>query len=706
MNSLQTEQHDNILIVTIDTPGEKVNKLDEEMMDQFEGVLDELASNNSLRGAVIRSGKSNNFIAGADINMIRSCKSEEELLKLSQRGGAILKRIQASGKPVVAAIHGACMGGGTELALACHYRILSDSSDTKIALPEVQLGLIPGMGGTQRLPRLIGIQQSLEYLLTGKNFYVRQAKRNGFADEVVYQHKLVDVAKTFILNHQPGTGKENGKPKGWAGRLLEGTHLGRNTIFSQARKKTLARTQGNYPAPLVLIECVKAGYQNGMEAGLRFESESFARLGMTQKSREMVNLFFAMNQAKSNPSDERAHTIERVGVLGAGLMGSGITEVSVDAGYNVWMKDRDLPSAAKGRKAIARNIEKRVDKHIISPFERDQILSRIHATDQYDGFDRLDLVIEAVFEDQSLKQKLFAEVEEIVSPETIIASNTSSIPISQLTEKTKHPERFVGMHYFSPVPKMPLLEIIRTDQTTDEAVATAVRAGRAQGKTVIVVNDGPGFYTTRAVSAYMNEALLLFEEGADIKEIDRSMKDFGFPVGPLTLLDEVGIDIGAHVASVLEGLFDERGGITSKLSARLEEAGYLGRKNGKGFYLYPDDGKKTLNENVYEFRNNGESEVPTADEIHERLSLVMVNEAAWCLGDGILKTPADGDLGAILGLGFPPFTGGPFRYIDQEGADSILKRLEDLIESCGGRFTPAEAIREHEQNNRRFYPNE
>jgi len=704
MNSIQSEQHENILIVTIDTPGEKVNKLDEKMMDRFTEVLDELGQNNGLRGAILISGKEESFIAGADLEMLRSRKTEEELLALSKRGNAILQRIERSGKPIVAAIHGSCMGGGTELALACHYRVLSDDPATKIALPEVKLGLIPGMGGTQRLPRLIGIQSALEYMLTGKNFYPKQALRNGFADELVYRHKLLPAAKKWIREHHPGDGPEPAGPNGLLNRLLEGNRMGQNLIFSQARKKTLARTRGNYPAPLELIECVKTGIQYGIEAGLATESEAFARLGSTRKAKELINLFFAMNSARNNPSDENALTVQQIGVLGAGLMGSGISQVSSEAGYSVWLKDRDMSSAGKGRKAIAKDLEKRVSKQILQPFERDQLLSRIHATDNYDGFGKMDLIIEAVFEDLALKQKLFAEIEDLVSPETVIASNTSSIPITTLAGNARYPERFVGMHYFSPVPKMPLLEIIRTKDTREEAIATACRVGRKQGKTVIVVRDGPGFYTTRAVSAYMNEALLLFEEGAGVAEIDRIMKDFGFPVGPLTLLDEVGIDIGAHVASVLEGLFDARGGVTSKLSARLQEAGILGRKNGKGFYLYPEGEKKRLNPNIEAFRNDVPGERPGADLIHERLSLIMVNEAAWCLDEGILEAPVDGDLGAILGLGFPPFTGGPFRFMDQEGAGTVRNRLESLQESCGGRFAPAELIQDADRSGKRFYP--
>ncbi|MEX0594330.1 MAG: 3-hydroxyacyl-CoA dehydrogenase NAD-binding domain-containing protein, partial [Balneolaceae bacterium] len=602
----------------------------------------------------------------------------------------------------VAAIHGSCMGGGTELALACHYRVLSSDRATRIALPEVNLGILPGMGGTQRLPRTIGIENALNHMLTGSSFYSRQAKRYGFADTVVYRHHLIDAARELILAHHPSKPKAEAS-RGLKSRLLEGNKLGRKLLFSQARKRALAKTRGNYPAPEAILECVERGIEEGMDRGLELEAIRFGQLGTTQVSRNLLGLFFATQQAKKQPSDEGARDVRHVGVLGAGLMGSGITQVSVDAGYDVWLKDQNVEAAARGRKSASRDWKTKASKHILTASEVDQNVSSIHASDGWDGFDHVDLVIEAVFEDREVKQNLYRELEPIISDRTVIASNTSSIPITELAGALKHPERMVGMHYFSPVPKMPLLEVIRAEKSSDEAVATAVRAGRAQGKTVIVVNDGPGFYTTRVVSSYMNEAMLLLEEGADARETDQIMKDAGFPVGPLTLLDEVGIDVGAHVASVLQPLFDERGGVTSTLSSKLKDRKELGRKSGKGIYLYKDGKRDGLNPTLNELLGEPDREPPGEDEIRDRLLLSMVNEAAWCLQDGILLTPQDGDLGAILGLGFPPFLGGPFRYLNQEGISTVLQRLDALQSSSGDRFSAPDQLRTMARNGERFY---
>lgn len=702
MRKLRTEEREKMLIITLDAPDSSVNTIDEESMEELEKCLDHLQQENHLRGAILISAKKNNFIAGADLKLLQRLEKASDFTELSRKTYVLLNRLENSGKPVVAAIHGSCMGGGTELALACHYRVLSTDRATRIALPEVKLGILPGMGGTQRLPRTIGIENALTHMLTGSSFYSRQAKRYGFADKLAYKHHMIDAARELILAHQPSEPNEE-IPQGWRSNLLEGNQLGRKILFSQARKRAEKKTRGNYPAPMAILECVETGIEDGMDRGLELEATRFGQLGVTQVSRNLLGLFFATQRAKKHPSDEGARTVRNVGVLGAGLMGSGITQVSVEAGYNVWLKDQNIEAAGRGRKHAATDWGKKASKGILTASEVDQKISSIHASDRWDGFESVDLIIEAVFEDREVKQNLYRELEPIVSRDCIIASNTSSIPITELAGALKYPERMVGMHYFSPVPKMPLLEVIRAEKSSDEAIATACLAGRAQGKTVIVVNDGPGFYTTRVVSSYMNEAMLLLEEGGDAQEIDEIMKDAGFPVGPLTLLDEVGIDVGAHVASVLEPLFDERGGVTSTLSSRLKERGELGRKSGKGIYQYEEDKRSGLNPALADLLDDSGREAPEEEEIRERLLLSMVNEAAWCLQGGILLTPQDGNLGAILGLGFPPFTGGPFRYLDQEGLSPVLKRFDKLQSSVGDRFTPPDLLRTMEKSGEKFH---
>ena len=699
----KTDKVDGVAIITLDMPGDKVNKLNEALIEQFSAFLDELESDDSLEGALLVSGKENNFIAGADIEMFKTRETAEELSELSWTGHEILLRVENFPKPIVAGIHGSCMGGGTELALACHYRIVSDHNSTKIGLPEVKLGLLPGMGGTQRLPRLIGIQNALTYMLTGKNMYSYQAGKTGFANEVVHQHAIKDAGIKAVKKLK-SSDFANPDKRSLANKLLEENPVGRGIIFSQARKRMKGETKGNYPAPPKIIDSVEYGFKNGFDEGLKNESKLFGQLAVTPESRALVQLFFGMNDAKKNPHEEKKRNVKNIAVLGAGLMGSGITEVSIEEGYHVWLKDQTLENAVEGEETIKENLNKKVSKRILSEFERDEKMSLVHPTENYDGFENIDLVIEAVFEDLKLKQNIVKEIEEHGSENTIFASNTSSLPISDIAEKADRPENILGMHYFSPVQKMPLLEIIKTDKTSDEAIATAYDIGLKQGKTVIVVNDGPGFYTTRILAPFMNEALLMLEEGASIEQLDKSMKQFGFPVGPVALFDEVGIDVGAHVAEVLSDTFESRGARTSKKAKELVDAGYKGRKNKKGFYKYENGSKKKeVNSDIYEFFGGSNRKKFEDIEIQERLSLVMINEAVLCLQESILQNPTDGDLGAILGLGFPPFLGGPFRYIDREGAGSIKERMEILRTDLGDRFKPADLLIEKAGNNSSFY---
>ncbi|MCG2589607.1 3-hydroxyacyl-CoA dehydrogenase NAD-binding domain-containing protein [Rhodohalobacter sulfatireducens] len=703
---LQTETVENVAIITLDTPGEKVNKLNEQLIDEFSDLLDKLGSDDTLEGALLISGKENNFIAGADIEMFKTRETAEELSELSWTGHEILLRVENFDKPIVVGIHGSCMGGGTELALASHYRIVSDHKSTKIGLPEVKLGLLPGMGGTQRLPRLIGIQKALPYLLTGKNMYSYQAGKTGFADEVVHQYavkeagiKAVKKLKNEKVSHPD---KRSALEK-----VSESNALGRNIIFSQARKRTQSETKGNYPAPPKIIDSVEYGYKHGFEKGLENESRLFGELAVTPESRALVQLFFAMNASKKNPL-EKKREIKKIGVLGAGLMGSGITEVSIEDEFHVWLKDQKLENAMKGESSIRENLDKKVGKHIISEFERDETMSSVHPTETYDGFEDIDLVIEAVFEDLDLKRNIVKEIEDVCPDNTIFASNTSSLPISDIAKNAKRPENIVGMHYFSPVQKMPLLEIVKTDQTADWVVATAFDVGLRQGKNVIVVNDGPGFYTTRILAPYINEALLLLEEGAKIEDLDSAMKQFGFPVGPVALLDEVGIDVGAHVADTLSDKFEARGAKTSKKSKELMDEDYLGRKNKRGFYKYEKGSKKKkeVNEKIYKYFGGTDRLSFDQREIQYRLSTMMINEAVLCLQEEILKNPTDGDLGAILGLGFPPFLGGPFRYIDRIGLESFLESMNTLHSSNGDRFKPADLLLEMKSSQSLFHPKE
>ncbi len=702
----QVEKQDGVAIVWLDQPGEKVNTLGLEMVGEFQALLDDLNGDPEVKAVVLISRKKDTFIAGADLEALQKLTEPGSVETLSRRGHEVLNRLADFPKPVVAAIHGAALGGGLEVALACHYRILSDDPKTVLALPEVKLGLLPAAGGAQRLPRLISLQKALDMMLTGKNIYPRQAKRMGLADHLIHPYGLLQAAKQAALDlvKKPIRRK---KKISFVEKLLESNSLTRGIVFNKARQMVERQTRGNYPAPFKILECVEIGLDKGMKAGLDAEALNFEYLARTSQAQELINLFFAMTAQKKNPRPELVRPVTRLGMIGAGFMGAGIANISASKGIEVVLKDISMEALSKGEKTVYDDLERKVRKRAMSAFERDRIMSRIHLAVDYQAFKGLPLVIEAVFEDLELKHRIIKEAEAVLPEECIFASNTSSLPISEIVKASQRPEQVIGMHYFSPVPKMPLLEIIVTPQTADWAAATAVEVGIKQGKTVIVVNDGPGFYTSRILAPMLNEALVLLEEGGEIRHIDQAMRRFGFPVGPLTLIDEVGIDVGAHVAEILGEMFAHRGVAPSPAMKKLSEAGYLGRKNQKGFYHYQQKKgrgkKKEVNQTIYRFFGGPSRKKHPAPEIQDRLALVMINEAARCLEEGILNSPRDGDLGAVLGLGFPPFLGGPFRYIDRLTPAVVLSTLEELEQKHGARFTPAQIIRDYAEKNKKFY---
>ena len=705
MSFAEIERDNGVAVIWMDQPGEKVNKISIDLVDEFKTMLDSLEDDKTIRAIVLISRKPDNFIAGADIEKFKDMTSAAEAEMLSRQGHVLLNRMAAFPKPIVAAIHGATLGAGLEVALACHYRIASDDPKTVLALPEVKLGLLPGGGGTQRLPRLVGLQAALDMMLTGKNIYPRQAKKMGLVDDLIHPYGLLHAAKKAALHlaDQPLTRK---KKLSLLAELLESTPFTRNVVYKKATELVQRDTWGNYPAPVKIIECVKAGMEKGPAAGVEAETKKFGELVVSPQSRELIQIFLSMTAMKKNPLKDKVRPVKKIGILGAGLMGAGIADVSSTNGMEVLLKDVSYDAVGQGEKAIWQDLDGKVKKKALSPFQRDVTFSLITGTTDYRGFEKADLIIEAVFEDLELKRKILAETEAYMREDAIFASNTSSLPIGGIAAAARRPEQIIGMHYFSPVPKMPLLEIIVTEKTADWVKATALDVGIRQGKTVIIVNDGPGFYTTRILAPLLNEALEILAEGGDIKEIDRAMRQFGYPVGPIALLDEVGIDVGAHVSKVLGPLFAARGAQPNTAMERLFQAGYKGRKNNQGFYLYGDrSGKeeKSVNEEIYAFFGGTKRRKFDAQEIQNRLSLAMINEAALCLQEGILQSPRDGDIGAVFGLGFPPFLGGPFRYMDSLGLSKILSLMEELEKQHGPRFTPAPILRDRNAKNQRFY---
>ncbi len=713
--NFRVEVADGIATVLLDEPGEPVNTLSPEVGEEFDRILTGLGKEPAVKAVVFGSGKRDAFIAGAKIEMVQAVRSAADAEKLAREGQAGFDRLERFPKPVVAAIHGACLGGGLEWAMACHYRICSDDPRTQLGQPEVQLGLIPGAGGTQRLPRLVGIATALDLILTGRSLRAKKALAIGLVDEVVPAPLLLQAARKRAADLASGALKR-ARPAGLK-RLgshglaavqqlaLEENFLGREVLFRQARQKLLAKTQGHYPAPEKALEAVKHGYDKGFPAGLEREARLFGELAMSDVARRLMEIFFATTALKKDNGTPdpgvRPRPVASVGVLGGGLMGSGIAYVTVNAGVPVRLREKDDVGVGRAFGGVRQVLDERVKKKQIDRLERGDKMRLLTAGTGWEGFERVDLLVEAVFEDLALKQEM-VKAFEAVNARGIFASNTSSIPIARIAEASKRPEGVLGMHYFSPVHKMPLLEVIVTERTAHEATATAVALGKKQGKTVIVVRDGPGFYTSRILAPYMNEAAQLLVEGAAIEEIDRALTDFGFPVGPIVLLDEVGIDVGAKVAKIMHQAFGERMGAPEALS-QVVEAGRLGRKSKKGFYTY--DGKeKRVDPTVYDLVPGGRTRKSLdRAEMAERVTLQMVNEAIRCLGEGILRSARDGDVGAIFGLGFPPFLGGPFRWADSLGPKALLEKIQRLEGRFGARFEPAPLLVEHAKTGRPFH---
>ena len=694
---------DGIAVITIDVPGERMNTLKDSFADEVGRLMNRLEDNSDVKGVVFISGKPDSFIAGADINMINDCETAADTESLARKGQAMFDRIEQLNVPVVAAIHGACLGGGLELAMACHVRVCTDSEKTALGLPEVQLGLLPGSGGTQRLPALVGVQQGLTMILTGKQLRAKQALKAGLVHEIVPHSILLDAAVKQAKKAKAKPAKANLKG---VSKLLEATAYGRGIIYKKAGEQAQAKAKGNYPAIDKIIKAVKTGVEKGRDAGLDYEARAFGELAMTPESYQLRQIFFATTEMKKETGADgvKPGEVKRVGVLGGGLMGGGIAFVTAaKAGIPARIKDISPEGITHALHYSYERLNKKVKRRHMRRAELEKTMLSLSGSLDYSGFDRVDVVIEAVFEDLDLKKKMVADVESHGKEGVIFATNTSSLPITQIAEGAQHPERVIGLHYFSPVDKMPLAEIITHEQTSKETIATTVALAKKQGKTPIVVKDGAGFFVNRILAPYMNEAARLLIGGEPIEHIDKSLVKFGFPVGPITLLDEVGIDVAAKVAPIL----------VKELGTRFEAPAAFdkligddrkGKKNNKGFYQYGKGVKgKPVDKSVYSLLNIEPQAKHDGEEIAELCVLPMLNEAAYCLQEGIIRSARDGDIGSVFGIGFPPFRGGPFRYMDAEGIGSIVKRMERLAEKRGDRYQPAPLLKQMAEQGKRFY---
>ncbi|MUJ29947.1 fatty acid oxidation complex subunit alpha FadJ [Aliivibrio fischeri] len=676
-----TKDDDQIAWLTIDVPNEKMNTLQAAFAEQVAQVLDEIEEQQAhIKGLVIQSGKPDNFIAGADINMIANCQNASEAQVLAEKGQQLFQRIEDLPFATVAAIHGPCLGGGLELALACDYRVCSDDNKTKLGLPEVQLGLLPGSGGTQRLPRLIGLLPSLDIILTGKQLRPKKALKLGVVDASVPHTILSRIAADFALKKKA---KRKLSAKEWG---VSRNPLGRNVIFSQAEKQAQKKARGNYPAIAAILDSIEHGLDKGMKKGLQREAEQFARLAMTPESAALRSLFFAMTEMKKEKgSDAEPKSIDYVGVLGGGLMGGGIAHVSIaKAKKKVTIKDINNDGLLNAYQYHYQRLDTLRKRRIISKAQLQQQMLQLTGVTEFDGFKKLDVVVEAVFEDLNLKQEMVKAVQEQGKEDVIFATNTSSLPIGQIAEGAQKPENIVGLHYFSPVEKMPLVEVIPHATTSYETISTVVALAKQQGKTPIVVKDSAGFYVNRILAPYMNEAARLLLAGEPIEVLDEALLDFGFPVGPISLLDEVGVDIGAKIMPILEAELGDRFRSPDVFQTLIDDK-RLGKKTKRGFYVYKGK-KKEPDQEVYTLLNIKPQSQLSKNEIAMRCVLPMLAEAKRCLDEGIIASERDGDIGAIFGIGFPPFLGGPFTYMNTLGEEKLATLMRNYADKYGDRF--------------------
>ncbi|EOA9037423.1 fatty acid oxidation complex subunit alpha FadJ [Vibrio harveyi] len=689
----------NIAWLAIDVPNEKMNTLQAAFADEMREIFAQLKDTSGVKGMIIHSLKPDNFVAGADVRMLEACTTASEAEALAKQGQELFQQLSDLPYPVVAAIHGPCLGGGLELALACDYRVCTDSDKTRLGLPEVQLGLLPGSGGTQRLPRLIGLLPSLDLILTGKQLRAKKAKKLGVVDACVPETILLDVAKQLIEK-----GKNKGKKKqSTKEKLMSGSGLGRKFVFEQAAKKTNEKTRGNYPATVAILEVIQHGLEKGFAQGQELEAKRFGELVMSSESKALRSIFFATTEMKKeNGAEAEPAAVNRVGVLGGGLMGAGISHVSVaKAKVPVRIKDVSNDGVLNALNYNYKLFEKQRKRRIISKAGLQSKMLQLSGGVDFTSFNHIDVVIEAVFEDLDLKQTMVADIEANAKPETIFATNTSSLPIHKIAEKAERPENIVGLHYFSPVEKMPLVEVIPHETTSEETISTVVALAKKQGKTPIVVKDKAGFYVNRILAPYMNEAAHILLANEPIEQLDGALLDFGFPVGPITLLDEVGVDIGAKIMPILVNELGERFKGPDVFDTLLND-GRKGRKSGKGFYTYKGK-KKEVDKSVYKLLNlTPESKLSDYD-IALRCVLPMLNEAVRCLDDGIIRSPRDGDIGAIFGIGFPPFLGGPFRYMDQFGLKELVEKMNEFASKYGDRYAPCDGLLTRAGEGRNFY---
>ncbi len=707
---------DGVGRITFDDPDRSQNILTEEVLRVLGEVVGRAAAaagEGALRALLIRSGKPGSFIAGADvaaISAVAESGDRRRAAEAARAGQAIFGRIAALPVPTVAAIRGVCLGGGTELALACDYRACDDGDRTRIGLPEVQLGILPAWGGSTRLPRLVGLRAALALMLTGKPARVSKARRIGLVHRVFprqqFEERCLDFARAIgdlaaaggrsrSRDGAPGVGGRapalRARRRGIAGRVLDGTAPGRALVLRAARKRTLGRTRGRYPAPLKILEVVRAGLGRSVEAGLELEARAAGELIVSPQCRNLLFLFRLREAARKGPwaPGGRAEPVRRMAVIGAGRMGGGIAQVAAYNDIPVRMKDVRHEAVAGGL-AHARSIfDGAVNRRTLRRRDAMRKMGLVSGGLDYAGVGQADLVVEAVVERMDVKKAVLREVEEVAGSAAVIATNTSSLSVDEMASALARPGRFAGMHFFGPVHRMPLVEIVRGEKTDPGTIETIASLAVRMGKTPVVTRDGPGFLVNRILGLALNEAGHLLGEGCAVQALDGAWTDFGMPMGPCRLIDEIGTDVARHAGDALAAALGERMAPAASLVA-LGESGRPGRKGGRGFYLYADGRTKGPDPSVYaDMGQPSRRSRPDPAHIRDRTVLAMVNEAARILKDGIVDSAADVDLGMVMGTGFPPFRGGLLRYADDRGLEAVLRGVAGFADTLGSRFRPA-----------------
>jgi 3-hydroxyacyl-CoA dehydrogenase/enoyl-CoA hydratase/3-hydroxybutyryl-CoA epimerase len=708
MSTFTLHLADGIARVVIDLAGEKVNKFSAEVMAELGELVRTLQGADGLRAVAFTSAKPGVFIAGADIHELADISDRAEALAKAHAGQRLFQRIAELPVPTVAVIDGACMGGGLEFALACTYRVVADEDKTLLALPEVTLGIIPGWGGTQRLPRLIGPTAALEMILGGRPVNARKAIKLGLADACAARAFLAEEVRSFIERIlRPGGAQAvlDRRPHGLARRLLEGNPLGRLVLFRAAAAELQRKTRGLLPAPRAALEVVRDTSGHDLARGLELEAERFADLATTPTCKALIDCFFANEAVRKEGGPAAKGGLEgrpearalRTAVLGAGVMGGGIAWAFAHHGMAVRLKDLAWDAVAKGIKTASDYNHQLVTLRKLTPGQSNLELLRIGGTLDYRGFTAIDVVVEAVVEDLAIKRKVLAELEGHIRDDCLVCTNTSSLSVGAMAEAMRHPERLVGMHFFNPVNRMPLVEVVPGAKTSPAAVQEIAALVRRLGKTAVVVKDCPGFLVNRILLPYLNEAARCLEDGADMTTIDRVIADFGMPMGPFTLSDEVGLDVGFKVATILAGAYGDRMRVADTLRIAYQELHLLGNKGGRGFFIH-QGGQQLPNPQITEriaAMRSGRAPAGgalSADEIRSRCLLIMVNEAARCLEEQVVTKPAILDLAMIMGTGFPPQRGGLLHYANQLGSGTVADELKGLASRYGERFAPCQLI--------------